>query len=256
MISNRESTRKYVKTILTAWVIIYLDKTILVLTLLRPSSSVRVVCKSLGPVCGPTEYFLFLLGPPFRTAFPDLLSGQPSGPSTLPSTRVLFLHPEYLLFLFGPPLLGASHPTPSTSAPSQRSVGPPRSGVMMTSPGLPTCMTQSQFLFRPPHPPLALLVSAFTRLASTLQFSVFHPYPCPSAPQSIFSVAASQKWITTATVPVTVGLKPIPVGTATVVLSGTPPYLLLCDGIAFLDFLAFRCTINTTASISVFLVSS
>jgi hypothetical protein len=71
MISNRESTRKDEKMISKAWMIVYFDKTILVLTLLRPSSSVRVVSESLGPVCGPTEYFLFLLGPPLRTASPD-----------------------------------------------------------------------------------------------------------------------------------------------------------------------------------------
>jgi hypothetical protein len=35
---------------------------------------------------------------------------------------------------------------------------------------------------------------------------------------------------------VTVQLKPIPVGTATVVLACTPPCLLLCDGTAPLDF--------------------
>jgi hypothetical protein len=145
MILNRESTRKGEKMISKAWVIIYFDKTILVLTLLRPSSSVRVVAESLGHVCDPTEYlrtssrdshqvrvlflppecFPFRSGPLLRTPSPDPLSGPPPHWTAFPD------RPSTFVLSSGPPL-GASHPTPSAFAPSQRFAGPPPCDVMMT----------------------------------------------------------------------------------------------------------------------------
>jgi hypothetical protein len=125
MILNRESTRKDEKMLSKVWVILYFDKTILVLTLLRPSSSVRVVSESLGPICGSTEYFLCFSGPLLRTPSPDLLSGPPPHRTAFPD------RPSTFVLSSGPPL-GASHPTPSAFAPSQRFAGPPPCDVMMT----------------------------------------------------------------------------------------------------------------------------
>jgi hypothetical protein len=142
MILNRESTRKDEKMLSKVWVILYFDKTILVLTLLRPSSSVRVVSESLGPICGSTEYFLCFSGPPLATATrSEYLSSHPrafcSAPDlfTGPHLRTSFRDPHLtgppfrtarvLLFFSSDLRFGASNPTPSASAPSQCSSGPP-----------------------------------------------------------------------------------------------------------------------------------
>jgi hypothetical protein len=101
-----------------AWINIYLDKTILVLTLLRPSSSVRVVLESLGQVVVRPS----VSGPPLGTSHQvRVLFFRPSAfcsasdLSSRPLHRTSYPGPPLRTALPGP-LLGASNRTPSTSA--------------------------------------------------------------------------------------------------------------------------------------------
>jgi hypothetical protein len=157
MILNRESTRKDEKRISKDWVIIYFDKTILVLTLLRPSSSVRVVFESLGQVVVRPSVSGPPLGPAIRSEYS---SSRPSAfcfASDLSSGTALPDHPSTFVSLSRPPL-GASDRTPSTSALPPCSAGPPPSDVTGHHSGSRPATTESPVLF-PDHqvrPPVSV----------------------------------------------------------------------------------------------------